>query len=830
MELRGGTKNTGTGGGISTVTDGTTTVTSATTLTIVGGTVSNLGGGNAQVTFTGGAGTPGGLNTQLQYNNSGVFGGISGAVTDGTTVSLTAPHLLNPTINGIGVGLATLVYPNTATNATITVPATTGTLALTSQLTAGTVTSVATDSTLTGGPITATGTLGLNLANSNTWTANQSIQSTSANAFAVGANGSTNPGFVVDDSTASAATGISIQSLASGGGANLNVISPATNEALRISAKGSGVINIGSNSTGNIFMIHSTVFSTMAQINGASATALNVLPGGTGIATFNIDSSAASVATGLNIKGAAAAGGLAISVLSSGTNEGMSINAKGSGNIVLANISTGNVGIGNGTGASTPSTLIYASQSNGGGTGYTTATIKNTSSGGRAELALGTDDGDFSGFVAMAGSATSNQARQFDIGSSVNGNMGLWTNNTQWGTIDNTGRFGIGSNQPAPTAKVHIAAGTAAVGTAPLKLTSGTNLTTTEAGAIEYNGTHLYFTAANGGTRFQLDQQSGSGTVTSIVAGTGLTGGTITTTGTVALDLTRANTWSGKQTIQLTSGDQLQLGYDASNYLHFDTVSSGVSTIDVVAGTTRQLNLLDTSDGNIAIKGTGGSSQGEFAMFYLTESTPRIAMGRDLIGNGLPSLIFKPTSGGTFANSGSGFGSPTAGNLSFYTTNGSAFTQRLNIDGSGNIQIVNKVTKYNNITATGWGIPAIYGTGRITAQTAAATIATYTVGASDGSFYISANVLVTTSTLHTFTVTVSYTDEGNTARVVTLQFSNLAGTFVTAIANAAGAVPYEGVPLHIRCKASTAITIATAAGGTYTTVTYNAEGSITQIA
>lgn len=123
------------------------------------------------------------------------------------------------------------------------------------------------------------------------------------------------------------------------------------------------------------------------------------------------------------------------------------------------------------------------------------------------------------------------------------------------------------------------------------------------------------------------------------------------------------------------------------------------------------------------------------------------------------------------------------------------------------------------------------GYGRATAQAAAnASVATYTVGSSDGTFLVSANILITTSTLFNFTATVSYTDEGNTSRVVTLQFSNLAGTFVNAIANAAGAVPYEGVPLHIRCKASTSITIATAAGGTYTTVVYNAEGSIVQIA
>ena len=45
-----------------------------------------------------------------------------------------------------------------------------------------------------------------------------------------------------------------------------------------------------------------------------------------------------------------------------------------------------------------------------------------------------------------------------------------------------------------PTAKLHIAAGSASAGTAPLKLTSGTNLTSPEAGAIEYDGTYLYFT------------------------------------------------------------------------------------------------------------------------------------------------------------------------------------------------------------------------------------------------------------------------------------------------------------------------------------------------
>lgn len=49
----------------------------------------------------------------------------------------------------------------------------------------------------------------------------------------------------------------------------------------------------------------------------------------------------------------------------------------------------------------------------------------------------------------------------------------------------------------APTAKVHLAAGTATASTAPLKFTSGTNLATPEAGAFEFDGTNFYATPAS---------------------------------------------------------------------------------------------------------------------------------------------------------------------------------------------------------------------------------------------------------------------------------------------------------------------------------------------
>lgn len=46
------------------------------------------------------------------------------------------------------------------------------------------------------------------------------------------------------------------------------------------------------------------------------------------------------------------------------------------------------------------------------------------------------------------------------------------------------------------TARLELPAGTATANTAPLKLNSGTNLTTPEAGAFEFNGTDLFFTPA----------------------------------------------------------------------------------------------------------------------------------------------------------------------------------------------------------------------------------------------------------------------------------------------------------------------------------------------
>ena len=60
-------------------------------------------------------------------------------------------------------------------------------------------------------------------------------------------------------------------------------------------------------------------------------------------------------------------------------------------------------------------------------------------------------------------------------------------------------RIGFGG-VTSPTAKIHVGAGTTSANTAPLKFASGTVMTTPEAGAIEYDGTDLFYTDS-GATR-----------------------------------------------------------------------------------------------------------------------------------------------------------------------------------------------------------------------------------------------------------------------------------------------------------------------------------------
>jgi len=102
--------------------------------------------------------------------------------------------------------------------------------------------------------------------------------------------------------------------------------------------------------------------------------------------------------------------------------------------------------------------------------------------------------------------AVANPAGSDIFGMKWNGAGNLATYSTTTGGFffnPGSGKTGFGIT---PTAVLHLKAGTAAANTAPLKFTTGVNLTNPEAGTFEFDGTHFYGTI--GTTRYQIDQQA----------------------------------------------------------------------------------------------------------------------------------------------------------------------------------------------------------------------------------------------------------------------------------------------------------------------------------
>jgi hypothetical protein len=108
----------------------------------------------------------------------------------------------------------------------------------------------------------------------------------------------------------------------------------------------------------------------------------------------------------------------------------------------------------------------------------------------------------------------------------------------------------VGFRTSAPTAYVHMGAGTATASTAPLKFTSGTNLTAAEAGAMEFDGTLLYYTNSTP-TRNTIAVLNQAQTWTAAQRGAF---STATDAATVTLDLSLANNFN------LTLGGNRTLG------------------------------------------------------------------------------------------------------------------------------------------------------------------------------------------------------------------------------------------------------------------------------
>lgn len=202
----------------------------------------------------GGGGTPGGLTTQLQYNNAGAFGGISGATTNGTIVTFltTGIELADSTTNTkkLNFNLASITA---ATTRTLTVQDVSGTIAVLSNhlgqfgaTTSAQLAAVISDETGTGAlvfansPVFTTPNLGTPSTLVGTNITGTAAGLTSGNAQQlVDTNGNAAVSVIT---TASAVNKVSVTNAATTGAPKISATGTDTNIELQIGAKGTGLI------------------------------------------------------------------------------------------------------------------------------------------------------------------------------------------------------------------------------------------------------------------------------------------------------------------------------------------------------------------------------------------------------------------------------------------------------------------------------------------------------------------------------------------------------------------------------------------------------------
>lgn len=292
--------------------------------------------------------------------------------------------------------------------------------------------------------------------------------------------------------------------MAEGLGFILDVGSDATGDIYQRNA--SGVLSrLASVATGNVLLSGGVATVNSWGKVGLSTHVSGILPvtnGGTGSSSFSTTNGV------VTFNGSSLVTSASFQILGGGSMEGTThdgtssfraaLNATGyRAGFVSRNINTGSTASSGFSASDTSS----GSAINGGHLKFTSTGYTEDSNTGvkQSQLILENNRSVGTGGILLWANGTTPGQIQFSIGSGA-GSLKATMNN---------GGFGLGTI--TPTALLHIAAGTATAGTAPLKLTTGTALTTPEDGALEYHSSHLYFTI--GSTRYQLDQQGGGGSV-----------------------------------------------------------------------------------------------------------------------------------------------------------------------------------------------------------------------------------------------------------------------------------------------------------------------------
>jgi hypothetical protein len=443
-----------------------------------------------QYTSGGGSGTPGGSNTQLQYNNSGAFGGTSGATTDGTNIFI-------PTLNGSSSSGGNLTL-NSTTNATkgkIFFGANSAYDGVNTRLGIG----------------TTSPSYGIVTSNSD---------ATQAQFLSTGTTSGTTGGFLLATSKGTPFWSIGFRTNQDNGWFEM------TDNLGNINRRWHA--NDDLMSSGGVFGWSSeTNFATAGVgardlgLSRASANTLKVTNGSTGLGNVNMGALNATTASTSAVQGTFLSTGT-----TTGTTAGFQLSTSGAGGTAyIINFQTNQ------------------------GKGW----FEMTSSAGAIQRRWNANDD----LMASGGVFGWSSETNFATAGTGARDLGLSRAAANILSITN-GSTGVGKIRA-----LVLDAGTTAAGRAPLKLTSGTNLTTPEAGAVEFDGTNYFATSST--TRYTLAK-------------------TLTNTATLDFTSTTSGT-SSDLTITVTGasdGDVVYVGVPNASVNANTSFSAWVSTSNTV--------------------------------------------------------------------------------------------------------------------------------------------------------------------------------------------------------------------------------------------------------
>lgn len=232
-------------------------------------------------------------------------------------------------------------------------------------------------------------------------------------------------------------------------------------------------------------------FITGAGESGAvsdSINAFSVRASGASQLSLNIDSS--TDGTGLNIQSQAAGGGVKLSTISSGANDALFIDAKGTGNVIINTVATGKVGIN----TSSPGAKLDVRTSGSNYPGdfysdnnYFVRAISNAAASGNAGFAAISKDSGSASTVAYfqnyAGTALISTSAAYPIGLTAGDPI---PTNDHHVVIDTTGSVGINNQSPSSSFRLNV---TAASGQSPAVFTSTDTGKYVRIGTVSGSGT-----------------------------------------------------------------------------------------------------------------------------------------------------------------------------------------------------------------------------------------------------------------------------------------------------------------------------------------------------